>query len=489
MTVTFWTFAKKANSTARPSAAAAASFDCKLKDASGVLHPILQLANTGAAQWNPSAYNYAYIASYGRYYFVQNWEWANGLWECTLSVDVLATYKTTLTNSVKYVLRASADWDNRIVDDMYPCLYDYDLYEAHSYFSGWTAPSMTGLRYIIGIINNQYQQDMPISYYALDPSTVGLIREHLYITSSRSWDAGFDSIPDVLTKAVANPQQYISGLRWFPFVIPSSSYDTADELVFGQFYLSNTTHIYGYPIATPSNWSSFTQRISLPTGWGSSVAAKYQSAPYCAVYVKCNPWGVIEINPADLADSDKIKLVAYPDLVSGSCRLEVYAEKNGVEQHLLHQSVAQLAVDIPLEAPNSDLSGFINSIAGTVGGIARVAASGSVGTAVASGIESIGSVVSAGGSLAPSISTSGGNSYGLLNADGEASLYIRIPSFAQESLAELGRPLYQNRRLGSLVSPTYGNYIKCADAEIEISGYEDEITELGEYLTGGFYFE
>ena len=59
MTVNFYTFSKRQNSTASPISAAAESFSCTLKDSSGVLRPVLEIYKQ--ATWNPTALNYAYI--------------------------------------------------------------------------------------------------------------------------------------------------------------------------------------------------------------------------------------------------------------------------------------------------------------------------------------------------------------------------------------------------------------------------------------------
>ena len=46
---------------------------------------------------NPTAYNYAYIPAFNRYYFINKIEaYRTGLFILTMSVDVLETYKTEI---------------------------------------------------------------------------------------------------------------------------------------------------------------------------------------------------------------------------------------------------------------------------------------------------------------------------------------------------------------------------------------------------------
>ena len=77
ISVNMYTFSKYANSTEQP-AGAGTSFDCVLKDTSGVINPTIALKLD--MSFNVSAYNYAYIPDFERYYFVREWTWERGLW-------------------------------------------------------------------------------------------------------------------------------------------------------------------------------------------------------------------------------------------------------------------------------------------------------------------------------------------------------------------------------------------------------------------------
>ena len=109
--VNFYNFAKRENSTARPSGGT--SFNCILKSESSIINPTIELQLS--IDTAPS-YNYAYIPSYNRYYFVKEWTFNNRLWSASLSVDVLATYKTEIGNSFLYVTRSSAAFVRSIGD-------------------------------------------------------------------------------------------------------------------------------------------------------------------------------------------------------------------------------------------------------------------------------------------------------------------------------------------------------------------------------------
>lgn len=117
MTITFYTFAKRVNSTAQPSAAGA-DYAVTIKDGSSAINPTISLKWTGSG--SPVAYNYAYCSDWGRYYWVNNWTYYDRQWTAELNVDVLATYKSQIGASSQYVVRSASNYDTAIVDGLYP---------------------------------------------------------------------------------------------------------------------------------------------------------------------------------------------------------------------------------------------------------------------------------------------------------------------------------------------------------------------------------
>ena len=99
MNVTFYTFSKRVNSTAQP--VSGTDYTVILKEPSSVISPRLDLIWSGTG--SPTAFNYAYISDFGRYYWVTNWEYHDRKWTCSLTVDELASWKTEIWSSGKYV--------------------------------------------------------------------------------------------------------------------------------------------------------------------------------------------------------------------------------------------------------------------------------------------------------------------------------------------------------------------------------------------------
>ena len=117
--VVLYTFSKKQNSTAIPSTAAL-TVSCQARLPLDIISPTIQLQLTGGAAANPSAYNYAYIASFSRYYWIRTWRNVGPLWEADLTCDVLASWRTNIGSQSCYVYRSAAAYDGDVGDNLYP---------------------------------------------------------------------------------------------------------------------------------------------------------------------------------------------------------------------------------------------------------------------------------------------------------------------------------------------------------------------------------
>ena len=116
MNVTFYNFSKRRNSTKRPSGGT--SYTCLLKEDTSTARPSIAIKWNGSSS-APAGFNYCYIPDFGRYYWVNSWTYSERQWIAACSVDVLATYKTEIGGSSKYVLRAASDYDPEVIDTLY----------------------------------------------------------------------------------------------------------------------------------------------------------------------------------------------------------------------------------------------------------------------------------------------------------------------------------------------------------------------------------
>ena len=122
--VSLWKINKKENSTYRPTGSAT-TYQCVSNADFDILSPDIPL-NIGLTE-NPTAWNYAYIAAFNRYYFITDWRVQNGMWWCSLKCDVLASWRDEIGGQVLYVDRSAAQFDGNIVDTTYPGTADFSV--------------------------------------------------------------------------------------------------------------------------------------------------------------------------------------------------------------------------------------------------------------------------------------------------------------------------------------------------------------------------
>lgn len=83
--------------------AAATTFSGTLRGESSTIDPIIIIEAE-----NLSQYNYLYIPSFGRFYYINNIESVrNNLWRLTCHVDVLNTYRSEILTHQAIVLKAT----------------------------------------------------------------------------------------------------------------------------------------------------------------------------------------------------------------------------------------------------------------------------------------------------------------------------------------------------------------------------------------------
>lgn len=103
------------------------------RDEVNVMTPVFQIETTD----NLSGYNYAYIADFGRYYFVKDIKAVrNGLWEFSLAVDVLMSYKTQIM-ALTAVIRRNSNLFNLYINDNNYMTLNYPRIQTKSFPNGF----------------------------------------------------------------------------------------------------------------------------------------------------------------------------------------------------------------------------------------------------------------------------------------------------------------------------------------------------------------
>lgn len=467
-TVNFYSFVKKSNSTAVPSGTGT-SYSCVLKSGSGILHPRITI-NMGLST-DPSIYNYAYIASYGRYYKITEWIFEKGLWTAEMDVDVLATYKQAIGAASLYVLRASADKDGTIIDNLYPtktgCSYDT---------SDVTRPWVTagGGCYVLGMISNDPQFGS-LNYYIVSGSGFATLVDKLLDIQTLQ-DNGFE-LRDCsweLQKSLIDPLQYIKSAVYIPVAfsnMPGTGASGIDVYGWQQIPVGCNKLLNAQPYITISN-----QTITLKEHPDTTARGAYvNSAPYTKMQLCFPPFGVFDLDTSLTAGATSIRIECYLDVTSGKGILEVTCNSNN-----LVKVEAQVGVPIQLAQVSRDYLGAVTSIGNMAGGIVSGAMTGNIGGVISSVSTGIGNSINALMPRAQSIG--GGGSFAQLFTNTRLEYQWFRP--VDDDNSHNGRPLCQVKTPASL-----GGYMLIQDGDVAIDGTAAEADEIRTLLQTGFYYE
>lgn len=470
MRITFYTFSKKSNSTARPNVTGT-DFDCQIKSPSSIVNPIIQLSKAS----EPITFNYAYIPDWKRYYFITDITYGIGLWVLSLRVDVLGTYRNQILSSSQYVLRNANDFNDNIVDNLYPVKAgsNYVVNNAGTVidpdndisFPNYFNATYTSGYFIIGVISNN---NSGVTYYQLtyDGFTSLLNTLMTYIPTD------FDDVSDGIAKAMLDPLQYITSCFWYPV-----------SMTRGFTPVTTSINIGGYNISVASiggviqNRSChFRSSVAIPKHPQYDNYGYTQLEPYSRYNLFFEPFGNIPLDTMKMYEGTSLTLDWYVDVPTGEAQLFI---RNG---NILVANVSSLiAVQVRLSQLVNDIIGGATSLGGgLIGAVAGVALGDYVG-AITSGISGISSAVN---SMLPQLSTRGSEGSFLAYSLGTPQLHALFNLQVDTNPERYGRPLCEVRALRTL-----SGYTLCSNASMSLSCTDDEITEIESYLNGGFYIE
>lgn len=474
-TVDFYNVAKLERSTIYPTTGATA-LSCDLKEESGLISPTLQI-DYGLTS-RPD-FNYCYIDDFGRWYYISEWRWIrHRLWEATLSIDVLATYKSTIGASYLYVLRAASEYDGSVIDDFYPTPTGTDITVTpvanlwSNTEAGVNIDVDTDGCFVLGIVSNsgtQYTRYGSMTYLAFTRDNLITLVNAL-LSNLVTTDEGFEtaSASLALQKAIVDPISYIKSCMWIPLAYDSlSGTEVTSGIDINGWTLSGVT------FKSMSNlYRSFTWSVPLTKHPSASSRGTWlNNSPYTRYTLFVPPWGMFHLDTSLLLDESSIQITPKVDLITGIGTLIVEATTSKAE---LVYTKAQVGVPIQLSQINQNI----------VGGILNTAADVATAVATANPIAAIGAVGSAIDAITPHVSTIGGTG-SFTDLCGMVTLYNYFAQILPDDNDHVGRPLCQMKTINTL-----SGYVKVLDGDIVIPGATDtEISMVKRYLEEGFFYE
>lgn len=507
MQITFYQFGKRTNSTKLVNVQGETFNHCELKGGTSMFNPSIIVHDVPAA-WT-SIWNYCHIPLFGRFYFINNWQWLNGVWECTCVCDVLATYKTEIGNMTEYITRSASAFDGNIIDTAYASKTNvsYTMSNVPIFFQS----RLDNGFYIIGIIGNDSTATQgAITYYQMTPAQMARLREFMLSTTFLQ-DQGLVGLDGFMPadgiKVIYNPYQYIVSCKWFPF--PVSAIDdqwktSVNVIHFGWWDTGTGFPAYRLNDSLPSYQKQ--EYVTVTFHPNSATKGNYLNhAPFTQRVLRFPPFGDIAL-PDEYFESggnDRLSITVNVDWITGLSYMTLFAVSTAAQDPpptmLLSRAGANLGVDIQLAQVGIDYLATSTSITRNNANMVSSAANALSGISL---LHPITSGIRAGAELgtsaamyetnmiddfirssAPQLLTSGSN--GSLAAFKEipylcSTFYIQV----EEDNTQLGRPLCQRRQINTL-----SGFMMCRNPDADIPCFDIERELINRHLTIGFFYE
>ena len=454
MQAVFYNFTKRKNSTARPTKGGT-DIDILLKDSTSLSTPIIELKVEG----KPS-YTYCYIPDFSRYYFIRDWNYNMGIWSCSLAVDLLASYKESITGYTCFVERSASNYDTDINDDLLSAKQKLVKVDSRNELAGFDVEGC----YIIRLASNASRlAPTGVEMFAVSADTLGRLLSYLYDSTNFS-----DVLAETFVKAIFNPIDYIISIKWFPF-----SADALNGMLTDIWVGWWNTGIQGYMLLNYGGTLSFTVE---------------PMERYYGDWRDCNPnfttfslyipsYGIISIPPEHMYFNGGLDILCSVDFSTGQIVTFVNTGASGETDSSgnLTTTVGMIGYDVQIGQTVSNIGGIIQSAVSLGGSVAT----GNVLSGVTSGVNAIKNAIT------PVVKTLGstGAIQGLRNRPW-FTITRTVYGSSEYPLEVAGRPLMRNIRLGTLIG-----FVKCGGASISIDGLESERDSINALLNSGIYIE
>lgn len=501
LTCTLWSFDKKPNSTAIP-ATVGTDYSIEITETSSIINPRVVLKGNPMTSGTLATYNYARISTFSRYYFITDitYDATSGFWVLNMSVDVLASAKTAISNSLQYIERSASSWNLDLIDTQYPTKATPQYFN-RIYSAFFNATPSNGL-YILGIVSrlNNPTRFGGLQYWILTSSQLNALVQYMLGVDTYA-GASLTGIAADLLGFIGEPLQFIASCKFMPRTIIDISQMTAEQINFG-IYPASGCNGYKLPDTflnpSPVILDGFTIQIdSHPQA--ATRGAWLNSNKTTRRILRFEPWGCIPIDSSKLVGYSYIACVVETDIITGAAILSLYASTVSWAQivdvstlPLLGTYSTNLLVDIPLSQFRHE--GYLKSFAdnvvqpmqNAVMGTAKGYLGGGVGGALMGAIQGASDQV---WSLADGLE----NLFGPAGSSGvPGSLLCRTDVIlsscfmllVDEDNAQWGRPLCERRSLSNM-----SGYVKCKGADLGTSLTKPENDMIIGFLNSGFYME
>lgn len=471
MQAIFYQFAKRTNSTKRPSGGQ--EFGIDLKAPCNIIDPEIKIKT----QKDPTGYNYCYLPTFSRYYWVKNWTYSDGLWIASLTVDTLASYRFEIGYSTEYVVRSSAKFDPKIADNLYPTKATITTRTLYANSTPFTDDPESGSQgfFVVAVNAPGYVSFGGAIYLAMSGTAFQKLMAAL-LQNTDYLDISAEEISSNLTKALFNPIQYISKAFWIP--CGNAAIGTPiTEIPVGWWKMQNVGN--AYVIQNTNDKNVFTFSISTPHHPQHITRGVYtDGAPYSEYTLYCPPFGEIKLNANLFVLQSTLYCRLTVDYRTGDAILDLSFNKDF--NTIFFSTSGNVSVPVQL----SQITTNVNELA-SLGGLIQTALG-----AVAGGIESFfggGDVINGIASGAQQMTVSSQSKGGVASVAKYGITPYLTGAFydlVDDNNEHHGRPLCQKVQLFSIPG-----FMMVDDPDIALPATAAEIDSVKSYMKNGFFLE
>lgn len=512
MIIYIGSFSKRKNSTKRAHHSVLNQLNVELKRDTSIIYPVFRLTEDNF----DVAYNYVYVPSWNRFYYIDNaTATMGGIWELACSEDVLASWKTEIAAGSYYIMRSSRVYNTDICDDYYPTFQNAST---ETVFGSYNfSNNLNNGYYVIGIVSRAAYTGSngmgAVAYYVMDSAQIRELLETLM--SSSNWTGVPSAVADggidhQLLKALYNPFQYIVSCKWYPFkppvgggiggAIPYGWWSLAMDVPSG--HTLNAENLYNLP----------TQEINFDLDVHQHPQAATRGhylngAPFRKLELIAGPFGTIPIDSSAMNTTAKLGVTIRVDCITGEANLYLSVGKSsegGADfGKLFPVHHANLGVNIQLaQIANDALAQYETVTTGNYAELRDILKTGAAATDVMNMVNPMAGTMNTGAlafetaiththavadgvrSAVPSMQVSGAQG-SIASFDGPFKLIHTYYSIVDDDNDEVGRPYCAVGSPGTIGTGFY--IMKRGEVDCDANSVEKNI--IASYLESGIVYE
>ncbi len=457
--INLYKFTKKGRESTKQPTGTGTELEGQIKEPSSVMRPTI-IFSSGIFS-DPTAYNYAYIPVFKRYYFINDITWISGRWEVSMECDVMATYKSAIGGTSMFMLRAAAAGNGYIPDALSPITE-----EVVKYYQVPASESLVNFNQGTYVVQIAGKTTGSSTLYSFSPTQFNTFLNSLYgLYDTFTWTG----VEEAIKNSMFRPEDYIYSARWYPGDLFSGS---AVSPVYVGYWDSQAS---GKQLSDAfAVWKTFT--LSLNDHPQAASRGKYLNGkPFRTMELFLPPFGIIPIDTDKLVDSTSLYVAVYVDALTGAG--SAYGrDENGQK---IFYVCGKIGVDLPITSGGTEAGNAISGLMSLAGGAAASMLTGgaSIAGEVIAGIGKVGTM------LDSSPSTVGSQGSILAYRD-YASLATYCRKVSGADWSDCGRPYCVDTTPSSL-----GGYMLPKEAHVAISGTAEEQALITRICEGGFIYE